>query len=374
MAELPTGDRRRDRALARSIGRWFRDNARELPWRTDPRDPWLSLISEIMLQQTQATRVAERFNTFAERFPTPAAMASRPIDDVLALWSGLGYYRRARSLHACALAIVHNHEGVVPPDAKTLQELPGVGRYTAGAVASIAFGASEPLVDGNVSRVLLRIHGLERAADEAGVQAWAWRRAADLAEAAPDVPAYSEGIMELGATVCTPRAPGCERCPVRTHCAAHAEGAVERIPKPKSRAKRTPLSVTAFVVTDGAGRVLLEQRPSTGLWAGLWQPPCVERASATPVGKRAALESLGLSSSVQPSTRSSTFGFATTHRQVTVRVWPAVTGEPGLAHKTRAAQGPPVLRWFARNQLASLGFGSAQRRMLAAAGVAGFDP
>lgn len=368
MHDLPPGNTKQDRVVARRIGRWFTEHARALPWRTTPRDPWLALMSEIMLQQTQAARVAERFPAFVREFPTPRAMASRPVDDVLALWSGLGYYRRARMLHDCATSIVQRHGGTVPDDAQSLRDLPGVGRYTAGAVASIAMGQREPLVDGNVSRVLLRLHGVERAVDEPAVQNWAWQRATGLAEAAESVAAYSEGVMELGSTVCTPRAPACDRCPLSDRCVAFERGVAQSIPKPKTRAERQPLSVTAFVVSDGAGRVLLEQRPHRGLWAGLWQPPCVERAAASPLARDAALEQLALAGFIQAAGRSATFDFLTTHRQVKVRTWRAITAEPRAALRCRSAVlGTPV-RWIEQDDLDLLGLGSVQRRMLQLAG------
>lgn len=365
------GDPATDRWLTRSIARWFAANARDLPWRTEPRDPWLSLMSEIMLQQTQVARVAERFHTFAERFPTPRAMADASVDDVLALWSGLGYYRRARLLHACATAIVERHNATVPASAEALHDLPGVGRYTAGAVASIAFGLEAPIVDGNVARVLLRVHGIEAAADGPGVQAWAWSRASELARAAAgSVGPASEGIMELGATVCTPASSRCDACPIRARCVAHDRGIVDRIPKPKTRAKRQPLSISALVVTDRRGRVLLEQRPSGGLWGGLWQPPSVERAVARPVSVQAMLESLGLLDEVESPTSHGQFGFATTHRNIRVGVWSA-----RARHATRiraACEG--TARWFTQAELGGLGMASAQRKMLLVSGIATDGP
>ena len=360
MAELPTASQADDRAMAGAIARWFAHHARPLPWRLSPRDPWLSLMSEILLQQTQAARVAERFDAFATRFPSPSAMASRPVDDVLELWSGLGYYRRARLLHACAKAIVEHHRGRVPESPEALRALPGVGRYTAGAVASIVFGRRDPLVDGNVSRVLLRLHGIDQAVDDPGVQPWAWRRAESLAQVARNVPRFSEGIMELGAVVCTPKAPSCERCPLRTRCVAHQKGLVDRIPKPKSRMPRSPLSLTAIVVSDALGRVLLEQRPEGGLWGGLWQPPCVERDAAAPMGLAKSLVALGLHRFVRPRGSFRELTAMTSHRAVRVRVWRAMALEPPSASRARGR----MARWYATDEIAELALGSIQRRML----------
>lgn len=370
MADLPRGEPAQDRDITRAIARWFGQNARELPWRLSPCDPWLSLMSEIMLQQTQVARVAERFDAFAKRFPTPAAMVRAPVDDVLTMWSGLGYYRRARMLHACASAIVERHAGQVPNDAQQLHALPGVGRYTAGAVASIAFGKPEPLVDGNVSRVLLRLHGVDQPADGPGVPVWAWDRATDLAHAAgANIAGYSEGVMELGATVCTPRTPRCCSCPVSKHCRAHELGIADRIPRPKSRIARKPLAISALVVVDRRGRVLLEPRPAGGLWGGLRQPPSVERDSATPVSLARTMDRLGLVGLVGVEGRATRFEFATTHRAVTVRVW---RGTAFHAARVRESRGGAA--WHYEYSLNDLGLGSAQRRMLLAAGIASGGP
>ncbi|GIW74936.1 MAG: A/G-specific adenine glycosylase [Phycisphaerales bacterium] len=355
----PSADQ--DAALTEAVTRWFARHARPLPWRRDPRDPWLTLMSEVMLQQTQAARVAERFERFARRYPTPQAMARLGLADVLARWSGLGYYRRARLLHECACAIVQRHGGTVPSDPAALADLPGIGRYTAGAVLAIAFGLPQPLVDGNVMRVLLRLHGDDRPPERPEVRRWAWSRAEALACAARDVAAFSEGLMELGATVCTPRSPACLRCPLADRCRARAMHATDRIPRPRTRPARSALALTAVVVHDEQGRVLLERRPAQGLWAGLWQPPCVEHTGTTPIGRLRALHALGLAQAVAVRPPSAAFTFATTHRQG-VR-----TGLEGLGQGPR--QGPErpaeagrlgVVVHPGRPRLAGPGFGPAQ--------------
>lgn len=206
----------RDAAMARALEQWFAGAARSLPWRAlGPdgwRDPYAVLVSELMLQQTQVARVVERFGAFMRRFPTVAALAGADEADVIALWAGLGYYRRARHLHAAAKRIVHEHGGEVPRAAAALRALPGVGRYTAGAIASMAMGQRVPLVDGNVARVLMRLEA--RAGDVAQGQAWAWERAGELVSSSTSAGAFNEGLMELGATVCVPGRPRCEACPL----------------------------------------------------------------------------------------------------------------------------------------------------------------
>ncbi|MFM7260071.1 MAG: A/G-specific adenine glycosylase, partial [bacterium] len=270
-------------AVAERLTAWFRKSARELPWR-QRRDGYRALVSELMLQQTQVSRVVEKFEPFVRRFPTPAALAAAAEDEVLAAWQGLGYYRRARLLHAAAKAVVERHGGRVPEDPQALRALPGVGRYTAGAVSSIVFGAREPIVDGNVTRVFQRLEARRGSASDGDVQAWAWERADAFVAAAREPGVANEALMELGATVCTPAAPRCGACPLRAQCAAFAAGRMDEIPAPKKRVARKDLVFVTACVRRTDGAVLLEQRPTggrsggapSGLWAGLWQPPAVE--------------------------------------------------------------------------------------------------
>ncbi|MCA9294882.1 MAG: A/G-specific adenine glycosylase, partial [Phycisphaerales bacterium] len=224
-----------DRSRALAIEDWFRANARDLPWRA-ARSAYAGLVSESMLQQTQVARVVERFTQFMARFPTVHDLAAADEQEVLAIWQGLGYYRRARHLHQAAKAIVEEHDGVIPADINALRALPGVGRYTAGAIASIIYHRPEPIVDGNVYRVLARLDAQNKPASDAEAQRWGWSRASELVQLARDPGAFNEGMMELGATICTPRAPACSDCPVRAGCRAHADGRADVIPPPKQRA------------------------------------------------------------------------------------------------------------------------------------------
>ncbi len=263
--------------LAAAIEDWFRTAARDLPWRRH-RTPWRSLVSELMLQQTQVARVETRFEAFMERFPSPRAMAEAGEDAVLGLWEGLGYYRRARLLHAAAVRIVEWHGGEVPGEAGDLLDLPGVGRYTAGSVASIAFGRREPIVDGNVVRVVARLGAVDARADDPALVGAAWSAAADLVAASTDPGRLNEGLMELGATVCTPAKPRCESCPCRSWCRARREGRASEIPRAKIRPTRTRVHLH-LVLAMRDGRLAVEQRPRGGLWGGLWQPPGIESSA-----------------------------------------------------------------------------------------------
>lgn len=345
-----------DPQLSAALLDWFAQAARALPWRQAPagrRDPYQVLVSEMMLQQTQVSRVEERFVQFLARFPTIEALANAPEPEVLALWAGLGYYRRARLLHAAARSVVEHHQGRVPRDLAGLLQLPGVGRYTAGAIASIAFDQPEPLVDGNVSRVLLRLEGVDMASDDPSAQKLVWARAAQLVEAAPRPGAFNESLMELGATVCTPANPACAACPWAHACVATRAGSQSRIPLPKARPARTTLWFDCVVLSDQRGRTLLEQRPDRGLWAGLWQPPSLEASRRRP-DPESLLETLSLPATPLRLVR--TVRRTLTHREVSFRVW---TGAwPGRARPARG-------QWFDSDALPAMS--SAHATVLQAA-------
>ena len=265
---------------------WYDRHRRDLPWRVPPGstgadlDPYHVLVSEAMLQQTQVATVIPYFRRFLDQFPTAAALAAADEQAVLRAWQGLGYYSRARNLQRSAQRIVAHHGGRVPSTVAELLSLPGVGRYTAGAVASIAFGQRAPILDGNVARVLCRLDAVTDDPRETAVREVLWARAEAVL---PDhrLGDFNSALMELGATVCTPRSPRCLMCPVRDHCQAVAAGIQDQIPPPK-KAKPTPLFRRwTFVIAHG-DRYLIEQRPATGRWAGLWQFVTVEPMGAKP--------------------------------------------------------------------------------------------
>ena len=342
-----------------ALATWFRANARTLPWRGPigaPRDPWAVLVSETMLQQTQVARVLERFPRFMQRFPTAQSLAAAPEHAVLAEWAGLGYYRRARNLHAAARMIVDRFGGAVPRTLDDLLQLPGVGRYTAGAVASIAFGDVAPIVDGNVARVLLRVHGRKARVDDRETQRFLWEQAANLAAAGAKgrqgAGVVNEAIMELGATVCLP-APAsarCEECPLARWCVARISGTQARIPLPKAAANRKTVYCASAVVVEVGGRVLLEQRGDDGMWAGLWQTPTIENADRPPTRAELA-RAVGVAA--RELRACGGFTHITTHRAVEFRVF------AGAAMPVRKRG-----RWVAREGLGELGLSSAQRRVL----------
>ena len=287
-----------------------------------------------MLQQTQVSRVVGRFEAFIERFPDVATLAAAPEQAVLAAWQGLGYYRRARHLHAAAKAVVERHRGEVPAELVELRSLPGVGAYTAGAIASIGHGRAAAIVDTNVARVLLRVAGRPGSTADPASMRWCWERAESLVLLAASPSRLNEGLMELGSTVCTSSSPRCEACPLRGACAARREGTVDRIPaaKPKPVRKRVFFHVALCV---RGGRILLERRGDRGLWSGLWQPPtveCDERLPAGVVAKRLGVGALTVRGELE---------HRTSHRDVTFVLLDAKGGRAGRGRT-----------WVARARLA----------------------
>lgn len=263
--------------FAERLLRWYDRHARALPWRATS-DPYLILVSEAMLQQTQVATVIPYFHRFVSRFPTIKRLAEADEQDVLRRWQGLGYYSRARNLRQAARTVMEKHGGALPQTAQELRTLPGVGRYTAGAVASIAFGCRAPIVDGNVARVLCRIDRVEGDPREKAIAERLWKRAEEIL---PERRCgdFNSALMELGATVCTPRNPKCLICPVREHCEAQKGGVQEQIPPPK-KAIETPLLKRDVLCIGRSGRWLIEQRPAKGRWAGMWQFITVEAGKA----------------------------------------------------------------------------------------------
>ncbi|QOJ00237.1 MAG: A/G-specific adenine glycosylase [Phycisphaeraceae bacterium] len=352
---------------AHAVAEWFRHAARDLPWRTSPRDPYRSLVSEFMLQQTQVARVVPYFERFLRRFPTIRSLALADQADVLSLWSGLGYYRRARFLHDAARAVLERHGGIIPRDPDQLARLPGLGRYTAGAVASIVFGLRAPIVDGNVARVLLRLHGVRTPRDD-GLRL-AWGLADDLVNAAAehDVPALNEGLMELGATVCTPRSPSCGSCPLAGLCLARSLGITGLIPEPKLPPARATITAVCVVIRDRRGRLLLEQRPDRGLWAGLWQVPTLESAPAAkarPPSAPKALRGLGLEGLTV--SRRSAFSHATSHRDVRFVVLHADAPPDRPSRLTITPDGHPATAraWLTPARARALALSNPQRSII----------
>jgi A/G-specific adenine glycosylase len=251
---------------------WFDAHGRhDLPWQRN-RSAYAVWVSEIMLQQTQVVTVIGYYERFMQRFPTLRELADAPLDAVLEQWSGLGYYARARNLHRAAHIIVESHGGQLPDDLEALVALPGIGRSTAGAILAIAFGRRRAILDGNVKRVLARFHAIEEWPGKPEVERELWR----LAEAhtpAERVGAYTQAIMDLGATVCLRAAPQCDSCPLAIDCAARSAGIAARLPVARPKRERPRRQVAMLVLRDAHGAVLLERRPPSGIWGGLYSFP-----------------------------------------------------------------------------------------------------
>ena len=328
---------------------WFAQAARELPWRRH-RSGYHGLVSEAMLQQTQVDRVVPAFERFLDRFPTLQALAEAPLEDVMACWQGLGYYRRARNLQAAAVDVMERFEGEVPQTVEELLSLPGVGRYTAGAIASIVFGQRAPIVDGNVSRVLARLCNQEGRPGERAFDNWAWARAEELVEAARDPAASNESLMELGALVCTRHAPTCNTCPLRPHCAGHRAGSPEQLPPPRRVGPRKTVHHHSVLI-ERDGTVLLYRRPERGLWGGMWEPPTVESSEsleAAQIIRKLPAEAEGIRAV-------GTFEHRTTHRDVFFHVHRAEAGAP---------QGDRDHLWHPLDELDRIGLSNPHRRAI----------
>ena len=342
-----------EKEIVEPLQGWFEDQGRDLPWRRST-SPWRTLVSEFMLQQTQVSRVEERFETFLERFPTPDAMVDAGQDDVLAAWEGLGYYRRARFLHASAESIVTEHAGRVPSSVEELLALPGVGRYTAGAIASIAFGRQAPIVDGNVARVVSRLGAMDAQSDDPELIAASWSASAAMVESTDRPGTLNEAVMELGATICTPASPRCDQCPIQSSCRGRAQGIETKIPRPKSRPVRSVIHIHHVIVRRG-DEILLERRPSGGVWGGLWQPICLE--SETELEPEVVAERFG--SWVGSPTPLARVRRLLTHREVHLHLYEV--GEPDGDPKVGSER---EIGWFDRDRASELGCPKPVRTLL----------
>lgn len=254
---------------------WYEENKRDLPWRRQ-RDPYAIWVSEVMLQQTRVETVIPYWERFLQLFPTIGALANAPEPDILKAWEGLGYYSRVRNLQKAAKAVQETHHGVVPDTLDEMLALPGVGPYTAGAVLSIAYDRDVPAVDGNVFRVLSRIFLIEEDIMKPKTRKIFEDLAAFLIPEGRAA-SFNQGLMELGATVCIPKYPRCTICPVREQCIGYAEGVAEELPVKEKKKPPRPVDMTAAIVRDEQGRVLIRRRPETGLLANLWEFPGGER-------------------------------------------------------------------------------------------------
>lgn len=330
---------------------WYDEHARKLPWRAT-KDPYAVWVSEIMLQQTRVDTVIPYYERFLRSFPTARALADADEDAVLSHWSGLGYYRRARLLHAGVREVVAKYGGAVPEDTEARHALPGVGRYTAGAIGSIAFGRPEPIVDGNVTRVLARLLRIHTPVGASATTKRLWEEAARLipSERPGD---FNQALMELGATVCTPRRPRCDSCPLSAECSAFVHGEVDALPVPKARKAPREVELAAVVATSGRGsdRKVWLTKGDRALFGGLWGVPMTEG------DPREALREAGVRARLRPEPVGK-IEHALTHRRMSIDVYRA-SGGLGQETSTRKA--------FCLDEIDRVGVSALTRKVLATA-------
>jgi A/G-specific adenine glycosylase len=338
---------------------WYDAHAAELPWREN-HDPYRVWLSEIMLQQTQVETVKPYFARFLAAFPTVEALAAAPLDSVLKLWEGLGYYSRARNLHRAAQIVAGELGGQFPQTADALQALPGIGRYTAGAIASIAFGECAPVLDGNVIRVFSRLADLDEDVTQPATKAKLWRLAEDwLPDARPGD--YNQALMELGRVVCRPR-PLCKACPIQRHCLAYERGTQDARPVKKRKAATPHYDVTAGMIWNDAGELLIAQRPLDGLLGGLWEFPGGKQEPGETLEaclKRELREELAIEVEVGEVFAVVQHGF--THFKITLHAFTCryLSGEA-------QAIGVAAWAWVRPDALDRYSFGKADRQVIAA--------
>lgn len=357
--------------IGRNLAHWHAEHQRDLPWRNAPpgsRDPYSVWISEIMAQQTRVDTVIDYYHRWLERFPTIEALAAADQQEVLKLWEGLGYYARARNLHRAAQEIVANHGGTLPTERKTLLGLPGIGEYTVGAILSLAFNQPEPILDGNMKRVLSRITDLEIPIDKPAGVRFLWQWARTIVEAAPpdQAGAVNESLMELGATICTPQNPRCLLCPIQSECRAAHNGTQSLRPVSTPRKPTPHYDVAAGVIWQGKpfhSQLLIAQRPQDGMLGGLWEfpggklePDDIDLAACL---VREIREELGIE--IQVHAPITTVAHAYTHFRITLHAFHArhIGGDP-------QAIGVADWRWITPDQLAEYPFPVTDRKVIEA--------
>ncbi len=347
-------------AIRRRLLDWWRRDGRDLPWRRR-RTPYRVWVAEMMLQQTQVETVRPYFARWLRRFPSFRSLAAARQDEVLKCWEGLGYYSRARNMHAAARTVVNELGGRLPRTTPELRKLPGIGPYTAGAIASIAFGLDEPVLDGNVIRVLCRLLAIRRNPSDARVRKSLWQLAGRLVppgEAGP----FNEAMMDLGATICTPRRPDCPHCPLRTVCDARSKGLQEKLPV-KTRRKATPHYDVVVAVIIKGGRVLIDRRSDAGMLGGLWEFPGGKvEPGESPVQavRREVREEIGIE--VAPQDKPFvTVSHAYSHFRITLQAFRC----RHLRGRARAI-GPAAVRWVDADKLTTYAFPRANQKVLRA--------
>jgi len=345
--------------LAKKVMHWFDEHARDLPWR-QRRTPYRVWLSEMMLQQTQVETVIPYFRRFVTRFPSVKSLADASLDDVLKLWEGLGYYARARNLHRAAQKVSREMQGRFPRSVDGLMQLPGVGRYSAGAIASLAFGVDAPVLDGNVIRVLCRVFAIKQDPREPQTRQRLWSLAESLLPKG-HAAKFNEGLMELGATICTPHAPRCDVCPISTMCEAYRLGMQQELPVKRVRKVTPHYDVTAAVLRRN-GRILIAQRPLDGMLGGLWEFPGGKRENGESLSEclsREMREELGID--VEVGRQITIVKHAYTHFRITLHAFECrlVSGKP-------QPLGVAAFKWVRFSELDRYAFATTDRKIIVA--------
>nr|WP_314901592.1 A/G-specific adenine glycosylase [uncultured Deefgea sp.] len=341
------------------LTQWQREFGRHhLPWQVD--DGYHVWLSEVMLQQTQVTTVLDYYPRFLARFPTLADLATAPLDDVLALWSGLGYYTRARNLHACAQAVVRDFGGQFPSDPLQVASLPGIGRSTAAAITAFSYGTRAAILDGNVKRVLTRWAGIEGFPGVKAIENQLWTLAeallpepnSDTDIAAAAIKAHTQGLMDLGATICTPKNPICLTCPLNADCQARLSGRQAELPTKKPKKTIPEKSTVMVLLQNNLGEILLERRPPTGIWGGLWSLPEV----ATTLAANEEMQSrFGLNIELEPALPE--FVHVFTHYRLTITPQPAYLNGSSSLREDQTA-------WFSIEAALAAGIPTPLRKII----------
>lgn len=350
--------------LVEVLLKWFAVNARDLPWRREPyrSNPYCVYVSEVMLQQTQVKTVIPYWTRFTSELPDVAALAAAPEEKLLKLWEGLGYYSRVRNLQKAARVLMDQHAGHLPSSVDQLMTLPGIGRYTAGAIASIAFNQPAPILDGNVIRVLSRIFGIRGNPKKSPPAEVFWGKATELVERAANFEDHferacgklNESLMELGALVCTPQQPACDRCPAKKHCFAFRNSCVENLPELEKRVAQTERTFVALVFLRGS-KTLVRRRAEGQVNAGLWEFPNIELATAGGLRRQLTELAVGL-----PTRKFAEIKHTITRYRITLSVYSAMVEDPASARDLQEKLGG---KWLSLGAASRLPFSSAHARI-----------
>jgi A/G-specific adenine glycosylase len=355
--------------VAEAIARWYKHNHRPLPWR-ETHNPYAIWLSEVMLQQTQVVTVLPYYDRFLKALPTVHDLAMAPEQTVLKLWEGLGYYTRCRNLHKAARLIVEHHNGEFPKTLKEAEALPGLGKSTASAILTFAYGQAHPILDGNVKRVLSRLLNWEAPISSSLSSKALWKASLALVETCSDVYSLNQGLMELGASLCSTKNPSCLLCPVRSHCAAYAQGTVEERPVSLPKKAVPHKAIGVAVIWNEHGKLLVQQRPAEGLLGGLWEFPGGKQEADETLEEtvhREIMEELALTLHVGKALKPVSHAYS--HFKVTLYAYHCYLKPSKQSPVLKAAQ---AWQWLAPEDLNTLPFPTANRKLFEQISVSPF--